>query len=183
VETVSWFDAVAFCNALSEKDGVKPYYQIVGSGADHRVSIPDLDGTGFRLPTEAEWEYVCRAGTTTNYSFGNDPAALQDVAWFDGNSEKKTHPVAEKQANKFHLHDMYGNVREWCWDRYDKDYYKKKDPKDSGGPGDPADNHPHVQRGGSWDSAPPLLRSAARAKIPPIATGQFFGFRVVRNAQ
>ncbi len=181
VEMVSWFDAVQFCNALSAKDEISPYYQIVGTAGYPEVTIPDRNGAGYRLPTEAEWEYACRAGSTTKYWFGDDEARLGEFAWFDGNSEGKTHPVGEKPSNAFRLHDMYGNVREWCWDAYQKDYYKQKIDKDPLGPEAVGSEGLRIHRGGSWDSAATMMRSASRARLKPTVRSEFFGFRVARN--
>ena len=110
VEEVSWLDAVRFCNKLSEREGRTPYYLI----EDDDVTI--AGGDGYRLPTEAEWEYACRAGTTTRFSFGDDENALGRYAWYLANSKYHTHPVGTKQPNAFGLYNMHGNVREWCWD-------------------------------------------------------------------
>jgi formylglycine-generating enzyme required for sulfatase activity len=182
VESVSWFDAIDFCNALSKKDGLTPYYKVSSSGTSTSVvTTPDVNGLGYRLPTEAEWEYGCRAGSQTVYWFGDDPAALVAHEWFDQNSEKSTRPVGEKPANAFALHDMLGNVREWCWDVYDKDYYKKKVEKDPTGPEQGGVGMPRVHRGGSWDSTASLIRSGVRGKLPPTKATRFHGFRVARN--
>ncbi len=153
-------------------------------------------GKTYRLPTEAEWEYACRAGMTTAYFFGEDPKELGRYAWFEENSDDRTHPVGRKAANPWGLHDMSGNVAEWCLDRYDKDAY-------SGFPSDrplvgpvllpTAALYPHVARGGSWTDRATACRSAARRGSDPTWNQQdphgsiwwvwdadFVGFRVVR---
>ncbi len=94
VENVCWFDAIRYCNALSEKDGVKAYYNVVGNA----VSIREIKGFGYRIPTEAEWEYACRARTTTRFSFGDDPSELGENGWYAANSGQATHPVGLKRA-------------------------------------------------------------------------------------
>ncbi len=131
VEQVSWFDAVTFCNKLSAKEGRRPFYEI----DDKYVRVPDWNGPGYRLPTEAEWEYACRANasTPTRYSFGDDAAQLDEYGWFQFNSSR-THPVGKKKPNGFGLHDMHGNVSEWCWDWYGEGYYKQSREDDPTGP-------------------------------------------------
>jgi formylglycine-generating enzyme required for sulfatase activity len=155
-------------------------------------------GKLYRLPTEAEWEYACRAGTTTAYHFGNDPAQLGDYAWYFENSDDRPQKVGKKKPNPWGLHDMHGNVAEWCMDRYVPDLYKRFDPRK------PAlqpvevptiKEYPYVVRGGSWDDDAEKLRSAARRGSDKEFSVQdpqqpqsiwwhtdatFVGFRVVR---
>jgi formylglycine-generating enzyme required for sulfatase activity len=152
VVCVSWNDAVKFCEWLSNKE--KKTYE---------------------LPTEAEWEYACRAGTKTAYSFGDDPKDLGDFAWFGEDfGGGHTHPVGLKKPNPWGLYDMHGNVWQWCADGYDK--YQEgsiKDPK-----GKESANS-RVLRGGSWRYVPRLCRPAGRYDYDPAYRGDFFGFRVV----
>ena len=169
VESVSWIAAIAFCNKLSEREGLKPYHQL---GA-----VSQSGGEGYRLPTEAEWEYACRAGSTTRYNFGDDAARLGEYAWFRDNSGGKTHPVGQKRPNAWGLYDMHGNVWEWCWDGYDPGYYRQTPGADPVGPSQAAFR---VLRGGSWDSYPRNARSASRYILPPALRNNFVGFRLAR---
>lgn len=153
-------------------------------------------GKTYRLPTEAEWEYACRAGTSTAYSFGDDPQKLDRFAWFDKNSGEQTHPVGRKAPNAWGLHDMSGNVSEWCLDRYRTNAYTHL-PRDRASlgpvhrPG--AEVYPHVARGGSWADPAEVCRSAARRGSDPswnemdphhsiwwVWNADFVGFRVAR---
>jgi formylglycine-generating enzyme required for sulfatase activity len=174
VETVSWFDAVGFCNALSQKEGLPPFYAIEGEA----VEVPDWNGLGYRLPTEAEWEYACRAGSTTWFSFGDDENALGQYAWYSANSIGKTHPVGEKTPNGFGLYDMHGNVWEWCWDEYADDYYQKSPADDPRGPEQAANR---VIRGGSCGNDPRRARSAYRDEYAPEYQHNDLGFRLARG--
>ena len=154
-------------------------------------------GHYYRLPTEAEWEYACRAGTKTAYSFGDDPAELGEYAWYFDNSEEAYHPVGKKKANPWGLFDIHGNVSEWCLDKYDPHFYETSSKS---GPVvepflAPTKPYPQVVRGGSWDDDPERLRSACRRgsekswkvqdpQIPQsiwyFTDALFAGFRVVR---
>jgi formylglycine-generating enzyme required for sulfatase activity/serine/threonine protein kinase len=169
VEKVSWLDAVTFCNKLSEKEGRTPCYRING------VEVTVIAGNGYRLPTEAEWEYACRAGSTTRYPFGDNEADLGEFAWFRGNSEMKTHPVGQKRPNRWGLYDMLGNVFEWCQDGYDAGYYATSPPADPPGPSGVASR---VIRGGSWYGIPARCRPAYRRWLAPVRRIRDLGFRL-----
>ncbi|MDX1951734.1 MAG: SUMF1/EgtB/PvdO family nonheme iron enzyme [Verrucomicrobiota bacterium] len=152
-------------------------------------------GRFFRLPTEAEWEYACRAGTTTAWSFGDDPAKIGEYAWFANNSDWKYQKVGTKKPNPWGLHDMHGNVLEWCLDQYSPDTYQEFASVTAENPWLRATKpYPHVARGGSWDDEPDKLRSAARRasdktwkiqdpQLPKSiwyhTDAQFLGFRIV----
>jgi formylglycine-generating enzyme required for sulfatase activity len=174
VETVNWFDVIAFCNALSLKEGLPPFYVIEGE----RIEVPNWDGTGYRLPTETEWEYACRAGSATRFCFGDDAAALGEFAWYGGNSGKHSHPVGQKRSNAWGLHDMHGNVAEWCWDGYDPDYYQKSP---GAVPFDPSQAAKRMLRGASWGHDPRDCRSAYRGTSRPGQRDLAIGFRVARG--
>ena len=159
VENVSWDDAVEFCRKLSELPAEK------------------AAGNVYRLPTEAQWEYACRAGTTTKFSFGDDDSGLGDYAWHSENSDKKPHPVGSKLPNAWGLYDMHGNVSEWCQDWY-VDY-------PSGSVTDPSgatSGSLRVFRGGSWGSTAGSCRSAYRLRYLPSFRSSGLGFRVVRSS-
>jgi formylglycine-generating enzyme required for sulfatase activity len=158
-------------------------------------------GKAYRLPTEAEWEWACRAGTTTAWFFGDRPERLGDYAWFADNAKEKTHPAGRKKPNPWGLHDVYGNVAEWCLDGYRRDGYQGYRPRKLSlspvvlpGP----ERFPHVVRGGSWADEPRDCRSASRRgsdaswnRLDPMKpkslwwlwNADFVGFRVVRAVE
>jgi formylglycine-generating enzyme required for sulfatase activity len=155
VENISWDDAAEFCRRLSELPAEKAV------------------GRVYRLPTEAEWEYACRAGSKTAYSFGESSESLGDYAWFDGNSNNQTHPVGEKKANAWGLYDMHGNVWEWCSDWYDG--YPEGAVSDPAGPQGGSDR---VYRGGCFIGVAALCRSGFRYGRVPSYRFNGLGFRV-----
>ena len=189
VERVSWFDAIEFCNKLSAQDGLQAYYTL--SNVERRSSwiksaaVSTTGGNGYRLPTEAEWEYACRAGSTTLWHTGNTLASLNEASWWGanaipaGNSEKRTNRVGQKTKNAFGLYDMHGNVHEWCFDVYDEAAFGKR----SGTTPDPSvtsGSEDRVMRGGSWHSDARYTRSALRYRNSPENRDYYVGFRMVR---
>jgi formylglycine-generating enzyme required for sulfatase activity len=167
VESVTWYDAVNYCNARSRSEGLAPAYTVSGIDVTWNRSA-----NGYRLPTEAEWEYACRAGTTTPYSSGS---SVDVAGWYISNSGNTNHPVGAKQANGWGLYDMHGNVYEWCWDWYG--YYPGGAQNNPGGAVSGASR---VNRGGSWISYGRYLRSAFRIDYGPGIRYSDLGFRLVR---
>jgi formylglycine-generating enzyme required for sulfatase activity len=168
---VNWYEAVEYCNRLSLKEGLTPAYR--GSGDS---IVCDFNATGYRLPTEAEWEYAAKAGNKNylsyEYSGGN---SVERVAWHSGNSGNSTHPVGTKQPNDLGLYDMSGNVWEWCWDWYGS--YSGGSQTDPRGA---SSGTSRVVRGGSWNSDAASVRSAIRRYNPPSNRRDYLGFRLVR---
>ncbi len=177
VERVSWYAAVQYCNMRSAREGFAPCYHL-------KTLACDFTADGYRLPTEAEWEYACRAGTATRWSFGDDPGGLARHGWFKACAQKTTHPVKQKRPNPWGLYDMHGNVAEWCNDYYAERY----DPAAAAeNPRGPAAGSERVLRGGSWMSGEDDCRSSARHSEPPgfadVCFGyEAYGFRCVRSA-
>ena len=158
VETVTWKDAVIFCNKLSLKKGLNPCYLILQEG--EKITF-DNTANGYRLPTEAEWEYACKAGTS-EIRYG----ALSTIAWYKNNSEHTTHPVGQKEPNAWGLYDMLGNVWEWCTDIYDESVYGTY----------------RVLRGGGWSDEERSVMATTRRRSHPLKFKiEDLGFRIARN--
>jgi formylglycine-generating enzyme required for sulfatase activity len=177
VEQVCWSDAANFCNARSRQEGLEPCY-------DLETSQCNFDANGYRLPTEAEWEYACRAGTQTSYFFGNSPSKLSDYAWFDKNSGGHPQPVGLKRPNPWGLYDICGDIWQWCNDFYQVDYYEQAPLENPRGP---ETGDTRVVRGGSWKFSDDNCRSGYRYNESPgradVCFGyDVYGFRCVRKA-
>ncbi|MFK4065516.1 formylglycine-generating enzyme family protein [Streptomyces sp. NPDC029674] len=158
VEGVSWWDAVRFCNALSLRDGHTPAYHL--DDGTEKI-LWDESADGYRLPTEAEWEHACRAGST-----GPHYAPLDEIAWYRANSDERLHEVGGKRPNAWGLYDMLGNVWDWCWDVYDAEVYGSY----------------RVLRGGGWFDEHWSCRSSARRRSHPSYRVDDVGFRLARSA-
>jgi sulfatase modifying factor 1 len=180
INKVSWLDAVDFCNRLSKREGRTPAYAI---RSDNVAWKQDADG--YRLPTEAEWEYAARGGTETAWSFGDNERPLGEHAWYWGNAGGRIQSVGEKKPNPFGMFDVHGNVYEWCWDWYG--VYTTNPVMDVTNPGaivnplGPSAGVDRVLRGGSWNFDPRDLRSAYRFRDWPSDRSRLIGFRYVRG--
>lgn len=154
---ISWHDAISFCNLISQKTGLKKCYSISKDGNN---IICDWEADGYRLPTEAEWQYACKAGTT-GYRYGE----LDRIAWYDENSGGTIHEVGKKEPNAWGLYDMLGNVWEWCWDLYDEQVYGSY----------------RIFRGGSWAEEARGCGASCRRRSHPTFRIDDLGFRLARS--
>ncbi len=180
VERVRWRDAKRYCNERSLLEGLQPCYN--EKTTDWECNFR---ATGYRLPTEAEWECACRAGTEGPYDFGTADK-LRQHAWMAENSDQKTHPVGQKKPNGFGIFDLYGNVSEWCEDVYSPTYYRESPAVDPQGPVNPGKDVKRVIRGGSWKSSPGQCLATARqgertGDTDACFSTDFCGFRCVRR--
>lgn len=158
VETVSWIDSITFCNLLSEKQGLNPCY--IFNHEEEKIKF-DSEANGFRLPTEAEWEFACKAGTK-EIRYGE----IDLISWYKENSEGETHPIGTKEPNKLGLYDMLGNVWEWCSDIYDETVYGSY----------------RIFRGGGWNDNERGCLATNRRRSHPVAFKiDDLGFRIARN--
>jgi sulfatase modifying factor 1 len=181
VERVRWRDAKQYCDERSLLEGLKPCYN---------QKTPDWDcdysANGYRLPTEAEWEYAARAGAESAYDFGSSDK-LRQHAWFAEGADEKTHAVGQKKPNRWGIHDMYGNVSEWCEDVYSAAYYKDSPATDPQGPPSPGKDVQRVMRGGNWKANAKMCRATFRqgqrtGNTDACFYTDFCGFRCVRRA-
>jgi len=180
VERVRWRDAKRYCDERSLLEGLKPCYNEKTLDWDC-----DYSANGYRLPTEAEWEYACHAGTEGPYDFDRADK-LRQYAWMAENSDQKTHPAGQKKPNGFGIYDLYGNVSEWCEDVYSPTYYKESPAVDPPGPPNPGKDVKRVIRGGSWRSSPGECQATARlgertGDTDACFSTDFCGFRCVRR--
>lgn len=157
VVNISWNDAIAFCNLLSRKAGLKECYSITGNSED---VICDWNVDGYRLPSEAEWQYACKA-ETTGYRYGE----IDNIAWYNENSGGKLHEVGQKEPNAWGLYDMLGNTWEWCWDLYDEQVYGSY----------------RIFRGGSWAEEARGCGASCRRRSHPTFSIDDLGFRLARS--
>jgi formylglycine-generating enzyme required for sulfatase activity len=191
VETMSWFDAVLYCNKRSKRDGLDTSYSytsVTGTPGNGCTALGglviDVTKNGYRLPTEAEWEYACRAGSTTDFYWGKsyppttsaDSLAIDSNALWYNNSTTGTQPVAMKKPNAWGLYDMSGNVCEWC-----NDWYGSYSSGSQTDPTGPSTGSYRVVRGGSWNDYDDILRSARRDYYHPDSKSNISGFRCVRR--
>lgn len=169
-DSITWLQAIEFCNKMSDVYGLDKAYNLVGPNVTF-----DYNANGWRLPTEAEWEFICAAGTDEDFSGNGD---INQMGYFDSNSGLNSHKVGEKLVNQYGLYDVHGNMWEWCWDKYEDNYYNSNPVTDPTGP---VTGGRHVMRGGSYQDGFNFARVSNRS-INKIDY-KSIGLRLVRNAQ
>jgi formylglycine-generating enzyme required for sulfatase activity len=172
VENINWIDAFQFCNELSAINSFDPCYSLIND----TVWVCDFAKNGYRLPTEAEWEYACRAGTTKDYCGGTEVSDLDKIGWYKTNSDKSTHSVGLKQPNLYGLFDILGNVSEMVWDFFS--HYEKGIIENPAGPDS---GIYRMVRGGSWNGDSRYCRTSSRMSSAMENKSNDIGFRVVRT--
>ena len=179
VQQVCWFEALAFCNWVSHCEGLTPCYSF---SLTERGWKPGLNpqASGYRLPTEAQWEYACRSVSQMQYPFGDDERLLPEYGYYYSNSKRGTSSAGRQLPNGWGLFDMHGNVWEWCQDGYAEDYYAKSPASDPPGP---SEDGPRVSRGGSWDSFAAGCRASVRGRDEPNNWNGFLGLRLAAVPQ
>ena len=186
VDGVTWYSALEFCNKMSEAESLQPYYDLKAvrrrtTGAIEGAKVTVLGGDGYRLPTEAEWEYACRAGSVSPWCFGDHVLDVGNYAWYYDNSTMETHPVGLRKPNPWGLYDMHGNVMEWCYDWYNEMYYQQCAEEEEN-PTGPTEGVSKVLRGGAWQFGAEATRCAYRNSSAPETIAGVIGFRICRNA-
>lgn len=173
INGITWNEAIAYCNWLSTKEKLQPCYSKKGPNF-----VCNFKASGYRLPTEAEWEFAAKGGTNSKGFRYSGSDKLEDVAWHKANSNGQPHTVGTKLPNELGIYDMSGNVWEWCWDWYNKDFYKLEKGDNPKGP---EMGERRTVRGGSWDSKSNYVRPANRISTIPSKTHEFYGFRIART--
>lgn len=178
VINVSWIGAVKYCNWLSTRNGLDKVYELQIDSSGTKVVAVHWDANGYRLPTEAEWEYAAKGGSNPQgflYSGSNDP---NEIAWYSANSGNKPHEVGDKKPNELGIYDLEGNAWEWCWDYYSPTYYKSSPENDPRGP---QSGQTRVYRGGCFKSSIDQLRITKRYSLDPTIKKGTVGIRLVQS--
>lgn len=178
VTNISWFDAVRYCNQKSLEDGYTQCYRIEKNSDGNNTVVCDFNANGYRLPTEAEWEYAAKGGNQSkNFDYAGSSTA-SEIGWFDSNSDFEIKKIMQKKPNELGLYDLSGNVWEWCWDHYSADYYENSPDDNPKGPGE---GEERVMRGGSAINGERIIKTYVRNYSIPDLKNDYLGFRVART--